>query len=89
MYRSHAFKTAFSTIFGQLCYLRMGQGLSRASHTYARVKDITLGRVPGPNSEDVISGISEGVLLFLKTFLMILVVMMILQRNISYMKNIF
>jgi hypothetical protein len=57
MYRPHAFKTAYSTIFGQLCYLKMGQVLSGAPHTYARVKDIALGPVPGPNSEDAISGI--------------------------------
>jgi hypothetical protein len=38
----------------------MGQGLSGAPHTYARVKDIALGRVLCPNSEDAISGLSEG-----------------------------
>jgi hypothetical protein len=61
MYRPHAFRTTFSRVFGQLCYLRMGQGLSGAPDTYARVKDIASWPVPGPNSVDAISGISERV----------------------------
>lgn len=42
-----AAKTAFPTIYGQMCYLRMGQGLAGAPKTYTRLKDLTFGYVPG------------------------------------------
>lgn len=48
---AHAYKTAFSTVLGQCCYLRMGMGLSGAPHTYAMLKDITFGPIPQPNPE--------------------------------------
>ncbi|KAL3247644.1 hypothetical protein ABHI18_012339, partial [Aspergillus niger] len=47
----HAYKTAFSTIYGQYCYLRMGQGLTGAPATYTRLKDIAMGAIPEPCSE--------------------------------------
>lgn len=42
----HAYKTAFNTVMGQCCYLRMGMGLTGAPHTYACLKDITFGPIP-------------------------------------------
>lgn len=47
----HAYKTAFNTILGQCCYLRMGMGLLGAPHTYAMLKDITFGPIPHPAAE--------------------------------------
>lgn len=47
----HAYKTAFNTVLGQCCYLRMGMGLTGAPHTYARLKDITFGPIPKPSEE--------------------------------------
>lgn len=43
-----AYKTAFPSIHGQLCYLRMGQGLAGAPRTYSKLKDIAFGPIPGP-----------------------------------------
>lgn len=47
----HAYKTAFSTVLGQCCYLRMGMGLTGSPHTYARLKDLTFGPIPEPFAE--------------------------------------
>lgn len=47
----HAYKTAFNTVMGQCCYLRMGMGLSGSPHTYAMLKDITFGPIPDPYPE--------------------------------------
>ena len=43
MWKPHAFKTAFSTVLGQFAYVRMGQGLSGAPHTYAQLKNLARG----------------------------------------------
>jgi len=51
MYRPHAYKTAFSLILGQFTYLRMGQGLTGAPHTYAQMKDLVMGPIPEPSGE--------------------------------------
>lgn len=47
LHRAHAYKTAFPTPLGQYCYLRMGQGLTGSPGTYARLKDIVTGDIPG------------------------------------------
>lgn len=46
--KEHAYKTAFHCIFGQYCYLRMGQGLTGAPGTYVRLKDLVTGQIPEP-----------------------------------------
>lgn len=47
----HAGKTGFGTIFGQFCYLRMGQGLTGAPGSYTRLKDLAMGPIPDPLGE--------------------------------------
>ena len=47
----HTYKTAFNSVLGQCCYLRMGMGLLGAPHTYTKLKDMTFGRIPDPGSE--------------------------------------
>jgi hypothetical protein len=59
MYRPHAFKTAFSSVLGQFAYLRMGQGLTGAPHTYAQLKDLVMGPIPEPMGERPLSGETE------------------------------
>jgi len=59
MYRPHAFKTAFSSVLGQFVYLRMGQGLTGAPHTYAQLKDLVMGPIPEPMGERPLSGETE------------------------------
>ena len=61
MHLPHALKTAFSTCLGQFCYLRMGQGLTGACGTYARLKDIVTGPIPKPNPEPDLNRASERV----------------------------
>jgi hypothetical protein len=56
MHRPHAYKSAFSCVLGQFAYLRMGQGLTGAPHTYAQLKDIMSGPIPAPHAEEPISG---------------------------------
>lgn len=56
LWSEHAYKTAFSCSLGQFCYNVMGQGLSRAPHTYSRLKDIAMGPIPEPKEEDAIHG---------------------------------
>jgi len=56
MWKPHAFKTAFSTILGQFAYLRMGQGLWGAPHTYAQLKDLSMGHIPELHPEDSLTG---------------------------------
>jgi len=59
MWKPHAFKTAFRTIPGQFAYLRMGQGLSGAPHTYAQLKDLATGHIPELHPEDSLTGDRE------------------------------
>jgi hypothetical protein len=59
MYRPHAFKTAFSSVLGQFAYLRMGQGLTGAPHTYAQLKDLVMGSIPEPFGEQPLAGETE------------------------------
>lgn len=47
-----AYKTAFPTYHGQLCYLRMGQGLTTAPRTYSKLKDTVFGVIPAANGEE-------------------------------------
>jgi len=56
MYRPHAYKTAFSSILGQFAYLRMGQGLTGAPHTYTQLKDLVMSPIPKPLGERPLSG---------------------------------
>jgi len=56
MYWPHAYKTAFSSILGQFAYLRMGQGLTGAPHTYAQLKDLVKGPIPEPRGECPLAG---------------------------------
>jgi hypothetical protein len=50
----HLFKTGFNLILRQFCYLRMGQGLTRALGTYSKLKDLIIGPIPKPHSESVL-----------------------------------
>jgi len=56
MYRPHAYKTVFSSILEQFAYLRMGQGLTGAPHTYAQLKDLVRGPIPEPSGERPLAG---------------------------------
>ena len=49
MHPPHAYRTAFSTDEGLWQYLRMGQGLAGAPHTYARLKGLFSGTIPAPD----------------------------------------
>lgn len=51
LYEPHIYKTAFSTIIGQLAYRRMGQGFTGAAGTYAKLKDIVRGLISSPDPE--------------------------------------
>lgn len=51
IYPPHAYKTAFNSILGQFYYTRMPMRLTGAPATYARLKDVTFGPIPGPNPE--------------------------------------
>jgi len=55
-----AHKTAFRTSIGQFHYLRMGQGLSGAPQTYARLKDFFAGPIRGPYPQLSLDDSSEG-----------------------------
>lgn len=57
----HAYKTAFNSVLGQCYYLHMGMGLSGAPHTYAKLKDLTFGRIPDPDSEPSLHEVVAGV----------------------------
>lgn len=46
-------KTGFMTPNGQWVYLRMGQGLKGAAHTYARFSDLVFGPLPGTSDGKV------------------------------------
>jgi len=59
MYQPHAYKTAFSSVLGQFAYLRMGQGLTGAPHTYAQLKDLVMGPIPELMGERPLTGESE------------------------------
>ena len=54
IYPPHAYKTASNTILGQFYYLRMPMGLTGAPATYARLKDLTFGPIPAPDSEPAV-----------------------------------
>lgn len=51
----HAYRLAFSTVMGQMCYLRMGQGCTGGPGTYTQLKDIVTSSIPGPDSEPALS----------------------------------
>lgn len=53
----HQYKTAFITALGQFCYKRMGQGLTGACGTFARLKDLMAGHITGDKGE---SALTEG-----------------------------
>ena len=40
------YKTGFVTLHGQYAYLRMGQGLIGAPHTYSQFSDMVFGHLP-------------------------------------------
>jgi hypothetical protein len=48
---SDRYKTGFTSPLGQMCYNRMGMGLTGGVGTYCRLKDIAMGYVPSPNPE--------------------------------------
>jgi hypothetical protein len=52
----HAYKTAFPSLLGQFCYLRMGQGLTGAPGTYSRLKDLFAAPIPAPCAEPGLDG---------------------------------
>lgn len=56
-----AWKTAFPTTHGQVCYLRMGQGLCGAPRTYSLLKMTAMGPIPAPNPEPALDDISEDI----------------------------
>lgn len=59
-----AYKTAFPSLHGRPCYLRMGQGLAGAPRTYSKLKDIVFGVIPakrGENSEPPLSEVDPDV----------------------------
>ena len=60
LWEEHAYKTAFSCNLGQFCYNVMGQGLTRAPHTYSRMKDLAMGPIPKPDEEQALHGDHQG-----------------------------
>lgn len=54
-YKKHVYKSAFSSSLGQWAYWRMGQGLTGACGTYAQLKDIVTGSIPGPSPEPALN----------------------------------
>jgi hypothetical protein len=56
-----AWKTAFPTACGQVCYLRMGQGLCGAPRTYSLLKMTAMGPIPAPQAEPALSEVSPDV----------------------------
>jgi hypothetical protein len=59
--REDAYKTAFNTSKGQLYYLRIGQGLTRAPRTFNRLKEFITGDVPSPKAEKVLERVDKDV----------------------------
>ena len=60
MHRAHAYKSAFSVVQGQMCYLRMGQGLLGAPRMYAQLKDLVMSEIPSPELEPSMSEVMPG-----------------------------
>lgn len=56
---SYQYKTAFSTIYGQYCYVRMGQGLTGSPMAFVQLKNITAGPIPEPHAEPALRGVSR------------------------------
>ena len=62
LHKRDRYKTVFSLYYGQMCYNRMGQGLTGAAGTYARLKDIVTGHIPSPDSKlllEEVGGVSS------------------------------
>jgi hypothetical protein len=55
IYFPDCYKTAFNTFLGQLCYTRMGMGVTGGCAIYARLKDIVIGAIPSPNPEPLLA----------------------------------
>ena len=51
----HAYRLAFSSCMGQMCYLRMGQGCTGGPGTYTQLKDIVTSSIPQPNPEPALT----------------------------------
>ena len=49
VFPAHAYRLAFSSAMGQICYLRMGQGCTGGPGTYTQLKDIITSAIPAPN----------------------------------------
>ena len=56
-----AYKTALPTHLGQLCYLRVGMGLTGPCATCSMLKDTTIGPIPSPNSEPALDRVNPDV----------------------------
>lgn len=57
----HIYKTAFLSIYRQLAYTRIGQGLTRALGTYTRLKAIVIGPILQLDPEKALPEVSENV----------------------------
>ncbi|KXT07883.1 hypothetical protein AC579_5310 [Pseudocercospora musae] len=53
------FKTDATNGKGQLCYLRIGQGLSGSPRTYYRLKEIVTGDIPEPHPEPHLGAVHD------------------------------
>lgn len=51
----HAYRLAFSSAMGQMCYLRMGQGCTGGPGTYTQLKDIVTSAIPSPDHEPALT----------------------------------
>ncbi|RDW59800.1 hypothetical protein BP6252_12887 [Coleophoma cylindrospora] len=60
IYEPHQYKTGFHSSLGQFCYTVMGQGLTGACGTYARLKDTVTGPIPEPQSEEALQDCNPG-----------------------------
>ena len=60
IFNPHAFKLAFSSVLGQLCYLRMGQGCTGGPGTYTQLKDIVTSSIPSPDPEPALTDAMHG-----------------------------
>ena len=58
------YRLAFSTIMGQMCYLRMGQGCTGGPGTYTQLKDIVTSDIPAPDAEPVLGATNPGHVVF-------------------------
>ena len=62
LHPAHAYKSAFSSAFGQFAYLRMGQGLTGGPATYSKLKDIVTGEIPEPDPEPALSNVAPEIM---------------------------